>query len=67
VRTETVEVKVPVKVPIDPRLLADCAAHYLFPQTDKLTVGQAADRLHATEDALALCANQIQLIKETQR
>lgn len=67
VRSETVEVKVPVKVPVDQRLLADCTPKYLYPQTDKLTVEQALDRLNATEAALAMCANQIELIKAAQK
>lgn len=57
----------PVKVPVDQRLLADCTAKYLYPSADKLTVENAIDRLHATEDALALCNNQIQLIKDAQK
>lgn len=56
-----------MKVPVDQRLLTDCTPKFLYPQTDKLTVEQVTERLHAVEDALAICENQIQLIKEAQK
>lgn len=67
VRTETVTVEVPVRVPIDAKLLAECQPRYLYPQTDKLTVEQVVDRLEAAEAANAICNNQMELIRAAQK
>lgn len=67
IQTKTVEVKVPVVVPIDQRLLLACKARYSFPDADRLTVEAAADRLTAAEGALAICNNQIELIRAAQK
>lgn len=63
---ETKTVYVPVEKAIDKDLLKPCVVQYQYPQTDKLIIDEALERLHAAEDALALCANQIEVIQAKQ-
>lgn len=66
VRVQTVEVPVPVVVPLKPELLRDCEPRYQYPAAD-LNVGAIVDRLESAEVALAICRNQIAVIRESQK
>lgn len=57
-----VEVPVPVLVRFPPELTRDCDPRYRYP-ADDLTVEAAIDRLEAVEIALAICRNQLELIR----
>ena len=50
---------------MDEALLTPCFARGSY-SADKLMIGEMEDRLNAVEDALAICANQIELIRATQ-
>lgn len=58
-----VEIPVPFVQVIDQRLTIDCEPRTDIPQSGKLTVRQAKDRLAAVEDALAFCRAQIAEIR----
>lgn len=58
-----VEIPVPFVQVIDQRLTLDCEPRTDIPQSGKLTVRQAKDRLAAVEDALAFCRNQLAEIR----
>lgn len=60
-KVQTVEIQVPVLVPIPPEYLSPCYVHYLYPKVG-LPVRSLIERLAATEDALAVCSNQIENI-----
>ena len=59
-----VEVPVPVRAPLDPRLLADCNPTVPLPETGPLTVGHALDRLAAVENAIFLCRTQLEKLRQ---
>lgn len=63
--TRTVEVPVPVVKPLPAELIRDCAPRYLYP-ADDLTVRAIVDRLEAVEIAIAICRNQLELIRAEQ-
>lgn len=65
VETRTVEVPVPVVKPLPAELTRDCAPRYLYPAGD-LTVRAIVDRLEAVEIAIAICRNQLELIRAEQ-
>ena len=58
-RDRTIEVPVPVVRPLPARLTADCEPRVRVPADGPLTVAAVLDRLAATEDALAVCRNQL--------
>ncbi len=62
VKTVTVEVPTPVIQKVPSALTKDCQPRYLYPETD-ITVQAVLDRLEAVEIALAICRNQLELIK----
>ena len=64
-QNEVVRVPVPVVKKLDPALLRECLARYRYP-ADRLTVEDLTERLAAVEDALALCANQVEAIRAAQ-
>lgn len=66
VQIRTVEVPVPVVVALSPDLLRDCEPRYQYPASS-LNVGAIVDRLDSAEVALAICRNQIALIREAQK
>jgi hypothetical protein len=53
---------VPVLKPLPAELTKDCAPRYLYADND-LTVEAVIDRLTAVEIALAICRNQLELIR----
>lgn len=59
------EVPVPVVEKIDPSLTKDCDPKYRYP-AESMKVRHIKDRLEATEDALAICRNQLELIRAAQ-
>lgn len=65
VRTETVEVPVPVVKPLDPHLTADCEPRFYYLQAP-ITGEVLIDRLTAVELALAICRNQLENIRALQ-
>lgn len=62
-RDRTVEVPVPVIQPVPAELLKPCAPRTDVPYAGSLTIAQVLDRHAAVEDALAMCWNQIELIR----
>lgn len=65
VKTVTVKVPVPVLEKLDSKLLVECVARYQY-SPFHLSVRAMRERLEAVEDALAMCANQIELIRAAQ-
>ncbi len=59
----TIEVPVPVRVPVDARLTVDCVPRYNVPAAGQLPVQAAMDRLAAVEDALAQCRAQLEALR----
>lgn len=59
-----VEVPLPVRTPPDPRLVADCEPRYDPPQTGPLPVASALERLAAVEDALEMCRQQLEALRQ---
>lgn len=57
------EVPVPVRVPVDPRLTADCAPRFDVPGAGPLTLFDVLSRLAAAEEALQQCRNQLNEIR----
>lgn len=62
--TKTVEVPVPILKPLPQELTKDCVPRYLYPAD--ITIEAVLDRLEATEIALAICRNQLELIRAGQ-
>lgn len=58
-----VPVPVPVVQKVDERLTRDCEPKTDVPYAGALTVGDVLARLAATEDALAICRNQVAEIR----
>lgn len=67
VATTTEYVEIPVKVveKLDPKLIADCDPKQIYPAT-KLKFKDMKKRLDAVEDALAICRNQLELLRAAQ-
>lgn len=63
--TEPVEIPTPVVEKIDQALTKDCEPHYRYPKAS-LKIRDIKDRLAATEDALAICRNQLENIRAVQ-
>lgn len=63
--TVTVEVKVPVYVPLPAELLKACEPRFRYPK-DSMPVGAIEDKVDALEDALAMCNNDKELILSKQ-
>lgn len=63
-KDRVVEVPLPVRTPIDPRLVADCEPRSDPPQTGPLPVRAALDRLAAVEDALEVCRLQLEALRK---
>lgn len=59
-----VEVPLPVRTPLDSRLVADCEPRYDPPQTGPLPVDSALQRLAAVEDALEMCRQQLEALRQ---
>jgi len=55
----TIEVPVPVRTPIDPRLTLDCEPRFDVSSTGPLPVETVLRRLAAVEEALAVCRGQL--------
>ncbi len=64
-RVEVKELPVPVVEKIDPSLTKDCEPKYRYPASS-LKIRDIKDRLAATEDALAICRNQLENIRAGQ-
>lgn len=65
-RDRTIEVPVPVIQPVPAELLRGCQPRTSVPARGVLTVGDVFERLDAVEVALAMCANQIEIIRARQ-
>lgn len=65
-RDRAVEAPVPVYKPIKADLIKPCVAHTSVPMQGPLPLADVFERLDAVEIALALCANQIELIRDQQ-
>lgn len=65
VKTEFERVETPVIVKLDAALIADCAPLFAY-RGQRVTVGDALERLKAVEVALALCRNQLAAIRDAQ-
>jgi hypothetical protein len=61
-----IEVPAPVLVALDSELTRDCEPRTGVPASGKLPIGDVLERLAAVEDALALCRNQLTLIRTAQ-
>lgn len=59
-----VEVPLPVRAPIDPRLVTDCEPRYDLPPSGSLLVGDALKRLAAVEEALTLCRSRLEQLRK---
>lgn len=55
----------PVVRPLPQELLRPCVPRYMYPDGD-LSIAAVIDRLEAVEMALAVCANQIEVIRSMQ-
>lgn len=64
-KTEYVEVPVPVVEKIEESLTKDCEPKYRYP-VESMKVRHLKDRAEAAEDALAICRNQLELIRSGQ-
>ena len=58
-RDREVQVPVPVRAPLDPRLTADCVPDAEVPPTGPLPVADVLRRLDAVEMALGQCRAQV--------
>jgi len=65
VRTEFVNVPVPVVKKLADELTRDCVPVVNY-KADRMTVGDVVERLAAVEDALAICRNEKALIRAAQ-
>lgn len=65
-KDHVVEKPVPVFKSVPADLLTPCTARTAVPPTGPLTVAATLERLDAVEIALAMCANQIELIRDKQ-
>lgn len=63
-RDRLVEVPLPVRAKIDPQLVADCEPRYDPPQAGPLPVDSALQRLAAVEDALEMCRQQLEALRQ---
>lgn len=63
--TTVVDNPEPVVEKIDPRLVKDCEPRYLYP-AGSMSIAAITDRAAAVEDALAICRNQLELIRAAQ-
>lgn len=61
----TVEVPIPVVKPLPAEILRDCDPRYRY-ASDDMTVEAVIDRLEAVEVALAICRNQMELVRAAQ-
>lgn len=64
-RISSVDLPQPVVEKIDPALIKDCEPRYRYPVAS-MKVQHLKDRLEAAEDALAICRNQLELIRSGQ-
>lgn len=64
-KPEAVPIPVPVVKKVDASLLKPCEVRYRY-RPDGMPVRDIWERLGAVEDALAICANQIELIRAAQ-
>lgn len=62
-KDRVVEVPLPVRTPIDPRLTVDCEPRYDPPMSGPLPVDAALERLAAVEDALEMCRMQLEALR----
>jgi hypothetical protein len=62
VKSVPVEIPVPVLREFPAEITADCVPRYLYP-VGEMTVGAVLDRLEAVEIALAVCRNQLEVIR----
>lgn len=66
-RDRTVEVPVPVRAPLDPRLTADCPPDAEVASEGPLPVSAALRRLDAVEAALAKCRGQLEQLRGVEK
>jgi hypothetical protein len=62
-KDRVVEVPLPVRTPLDPRLTVDCEPRNDPPMTGALPVSAVLDRLAAVEDALEVCRLQLEALR----
>lgn len=65
IKTVVQEIPVPTVKPLPPELVKDCEPKYLYPVGD-ITIEGLLDRLEAVEIALAICRNQMELVRAAQ-
>lgn len=56
---------VPVVEKIDQSLIKDCVPRYRYPP-ESMKIEHIKDRVEAVEDALAICRNQLELVRACQ-
>lgn len=61
-KVRTIEVKVPVVQPIPANLTRDCAPDFSY--GDTVTVGDIVSRVISLEDALSICRDQLQRLRQ---
>jgi hypothetical protein len=64
-KTSAVEIPTPVVTHLPAVMTKDCAPQYRYP-ADDVTIAAVLDRLEAVEIALAICRNQLEVIRAAQ-
>ena len=63
-RDREVEVPLPVRAPLDARLIADCEPGYAIPPNAVVTLDVVLRRLASVEDSLFLCRVQLEKLRQ---